>query len=226
MLRIFIGYDEIESLAYHVLVQSIIKHTRHPVAITPLKLSMLPMFDRPKAQEQSNEFTYSRFLVPFLSGYQGVSIYMDCDMMLRCDIQGLLMHCDLSKPVCCVKHDYTPKQTTKYLGNKQEAYPRKNWSSLMVFNNAKCRNLTKEYVESAAPADLHRMSWTDEVGGIPLEWNHLVGEYEPNPKARLAHWTNGGPWFSGYENAEFANEWFQLFWDTTNVVDRTALLRG
>ena len=220
MIRVFIGFDQIEAIAYHVCVQSIVKHTRHPVSVTPLKLSMLQHFTRPRAKAQSNEFTYSRFLTPSLSDFKGISIYMDCDMMLRASLADLLSSCDLTKPVNWVQHDYTPKLSIKYLGNKQEAYPRKNWSSLMVFNNALCRKLTPGYVARATPAELHRMEWASDIGSLPLEWNHLVGEYEPNPEAKLVHWSNGGPWFSGFEDVEFHAEWYDLLQDTTFVLDK------
>lgn len=224
-IRVFIGYDFVEAAAYHALVQSIIDKTTVPVQITPVKRSMLPFFHRDRDTTQSNEFTYSRFLVPFLCGYKGWAVFMDCDMMLRADLQELWNMRDDDYAVLCVKHHYEPKTPRKFLGAKQFAYPRKNWSSLMLFNNERCEMLTPDYVESATPADLHRMRWVmdEQIGEIPKEWNHLVGEYPDNPDAKLVHWTVGGPWFDEYANAEFAQEWFDMFGRTTHTTQMTDL---
>lgn len=219
MLRIFIGYDRAESISYHALVQSIINNSTVPVAITPVKISMIPEYTRPRDPKQSNEFSFSRFLVPYLCNYDGYALFMDCDMMFRTNPKALFDLCDFTKSVQVVKHDYAPKTQTKYLGNIQYAYPRKNWSSVMLFNCAHphCKRLTPEYVNAAEPANLHRMWWThdDDIGELSADWNHLVGEYEPNPKAKIVHWTQIGPWFYNDPSAvEFGDEWIKLFEET------------
>jgi hypothetical protein len=118
-----------------------------------------------------------------------------------------------NQAVQVVPHDYVPRGTTKFLGQTQTAYERKNWSSLMVFNNALCRNLTPEAVNSQPGLWLHRFSWTsdDKIGSLPKIWNYLSGESNQckPEEARLIHFTNGGPWFKGYENCEFADLWRQ-----------------
>lgn len=212
-LRIFIGFDQREAVAYHVLCHSILARSSIPVTFAPIKRSLLKsIHNRPLDGRQSNEFSYTRFLVPYLSGYVGRSVFMDCDMLVRCDIAELLAECSDLAAVNVVKHDYTPRDATKYLGAIQYPYPRKNWSSVMVFNNwhFSCKRLTPEYVNSATGAQLHQFQWcSDEhIHGLNVKWNHLVGEYAPNPDARIVHWTVGGPWFNEYANAEFANEWF------------------
>jgi lipopolysaccharide biosynthesis glycosyltransferase len=214
MLRIFIGYDGVEAVAYHTLVQSIMEHTKEPVSITPIKLSMLPMYTRERNTKQSNEFSFTRFLVPYLCNYEGHAIFIDCDQMFRADVSELWNLIEESKSVQVVKHDYTPKTQVKYLGAIQYPYPRKNWSSVMLFNcgHNHCKRLTPEYVNTAHPMALHRFHWTNEdyIGELPIEWNHLVFEYEPNPKAKNVHWTLSGPWFNESWAAEFSGEWFAM----------------
>lgn len=207
MLRIFIGFDQRETVAYHVCAQSIIKRASCPVAITPIALHNIKrVFDRPKEQ-QSTDFAFSRFLTPYLSGYKGFSVFMDCDMIVRTDIADILQYASTEHAVSVVKHDYTPKTGIKFLGAKQTVYPKKNWSSVMLFNNTKCGALTPDYVENASGADLHQFAWADSVGELPKEWNHLVGELPENPDAKIVHYTLGTPCFKGYENQEFADEW-------------------
>ena len=111
-----------------------------------------------------------------------------------------------------VKHDYTPKTQVKYLGAIQYPYPRKNWSSVMLFNCPRCRKLTPKYVNSAHPMDLHRFNWTKDelIGELSTDWNHLVGEYKENPDAKIVHWTLGGPYFNETRDTEFSDEWFAM----------------
>lgn len=211
-LTIGIGFDQCESVAYHTLCHSILSRSSIPVRIIPIKRSMLKRWHgRQMEAGQSNEFTYTRYLLPFLCDYEGTSLFMDCDMLVRCDIAEILEHWSPLASIHVVKHDYTPKNATKYLGNAQAAYPRKNWSSVMLFNNYLCRQLTPKMVETATPQQLHRFEWLadDRIRALPAEWNHLVSEYAPNPDAKIVHWTVGGPWFDEYRAAEFADEWFR-----------------
>ena len=196
ILHIFIGYDEVETVSWHVLCQSIIARATRPVAFHPVKRSLLKScHDRARDPKQSNEFSFTRFLVPYLMGYKGVALFMDSDMMLRTDISELFDVVDLKEgnSVYVCKHEYQPRNVQKYLGAVQYPYPRKNWSSVMLFNCAHydCRRLTPEYVNKASGLDLHRFNWTedDRIGSIPLEWNWLVGEYKHNPEAKNVHWT-------------------------------------
>ena len=219
-MRIFIGYDNVESVAFHTLVQSIINHATGPVSITPIKKSMLPMYKRNRDLKQSNEFTYTRFLVPYLCDYEGWALFMDCDMMFRADPYELWKLRDESKSILVCKHDYTPSTPTKFLGAIQYAYPRKNWSSVMLFNcgHPDTKKLTVNAVNSESPEYLHRMQWTDDenIGSLPLTWNHLVGEYEPNENAKNVHWTIGGPYFNEYRDVEHSDEWRRVRADMTH----------
>lgn len=206
MIRVVIGYDSNETVSFHVLSHSIMRHSSVPVSITPMMLKQLPM-TRKRDPKQSTEFSFSRFLVPYLCGYEGSAIFVDCDFLCRHDLAKLVV--SPTDAVSVVKHEYTPKNEDKFLGNRQTAYSKKNWSSLMVFNNALCRKLTPEYVNSASGLELHQFKWTDEskIGAIDPSWNHLVGEYAPNPAAKMVHFTLGGPWFAKYRDCEYSAEW-------------------
>jgi lipopolysaccharide biosynthesis glycosyltransferase len=209
-MNIFVGYDSREPIAYHVLAHSILTRASKPVNITGLTLNGLAgIYTRKRSPLESTEFSLTRFLVPYLSGYQGISLYMDCDMLCQTDITKL--DANQGNDVTVVKHDYTPRQKVKMEGQQQTTYPRKNWSSLMLFVNHRCLKLTPEYVNEASALDLHRFDWAMEVGELPLEWNWLVGEYDENPDAKILHYTNGGPWFYDYSNCEQAGLWWQEY---------------
>ena len=136
-------------------------------------------------------------------------------MLCRTDLSLLAeeMAKQPGKAVLVCKHDYVPKTERKFLDQVQTKYPRKNWSSLMLFNNDCCRSLTPEYVNAAPGLDLHRFKWIDDdaIGALPLEWNWLVGEYDYNPQARIPHFTLGGPYFEEYRDCDYAAEWFAEF---------------
>lgn len=209
-IPIFIGYDPREAIAYHVCVNSIIRHSSVPVAVIPLALNNFQEYTETHT-DGSNQFIYSRFLVPYLMGYTGHAIFMDGDMILRGDIAELWAMRSLDKDVQVVKHDYKTRMTEKYLGAKNEDYPRKNWSSVMIFNcnNYPTRKLTPEYIQKSTGAHLHRFAWTsdDRVGELPPEWNWLPDEYGPNPDAKLLHYTLGTPCFHDFATTTMADEW-------------------
>jgi hypothetical protein len=209
-MRIFIGFDSREPIAFHVLSHSLMRRATRPIAIYPLCLAHLRgAYWRARGPQESTEFSMTRFLVPYLSGFDGWSLFMDSDMLCQADIGNLLAFRDDSKAVLCCQHDYTPKSGTKFQGHQQTVYPRKNWSSLMLFNNARCEALTPEYVNTATPMMLHRFQWTedDRVGSLPLDWNWLVGEYGPNAHAKNLHYTLGGPWFPETVGCDHADLW-------------------
>lgn len=213
-LRIFVGYDAREAVAFHVLAHSLMARASWPIAITPIvRKHVAEIHRRPRGPLDSTDFSITRFLVPYLCEYRGIAVYMDCDMLARADIFELIQivedtqHLDYAVSVC--KHDYVPKASPKFLGQEQTRYPRKNWSSLIVFDNSRCRALTPAYVETAHGLDLHRFEWlsSDRIGSLPLEWNWLVGEYEDNPAAKVLHYTLGGPWFTETRDCPRAYDW-------------------
>jgi lipopolysaccharide biosynthesis glycosyltransferase len=209
-IPIFIGYDSREAIAFHTCVNSIVRHASQPVSIMPLALNNFKDYTETHT-DGSNQFIYSRFLVPHLMDHQGQAIFMDGDMIVRGDIAELWALRDLGKDVQVVKHDYKTKMTTKYLGSKNEDYPRKNWSSVMIFNcqNFPTKKLTPEYIQKSTGAHLHRFEWTtdDRVGALPPEWNWLPDEYGVNPDAKLLHYTLGTPCFHEFATTPMADEW-------------------
>ena len=211
MLTVFIGFDPRETVAYHVLAHSIHARASQPVSIAPLMLSQLKgVLKRERHPLQSTDFSFSRFLTPWLGRYSGWSLFMDCDMLMLDDIARLWALRDERYAVMVVKHDHVPRETTKFLGEPQSKYEKKNWSSVMLFNNARCRALTPDYVNAASGLELHQFKWLGDdglIGALPDRWNHLVGYNAPRPDAALVHYTLGGPYFQQYADCEYAGEW-------------------
>jgi hypothetical protein len=211
-IRIFIGYDGREAAAFSVLSHSIHARASRPVSITPVMLSELQgVFKRERNPLQSTDFSFSRFLVPYLCDYQGWAIFMDCDMLAQDDIARLWDLRDERYAVQVVKHVHVPKEDTKFLGAVQTKYEKKNWTSVMLMNCAKCAALTPEFVNRASGLELHQFKWLEGdhlIGEIPSAWNHLVGYDAPRKDASIVHFTIGGPYFDAYRDCEYAREWF------------------
>jgi hypothetical protein len=211
-IRVFIGWDDREPAACAVLADSILRRARHPVAIVALRRAALAhLYTRPRGPTESTDFSLTRFLVPHLSGYEGLSLFLDCDILCQADLGELLLYplAYPGKAVYVAQHDYVPKALTKFLDQEQTIYPRKNWSSVMLFDNARCRALTPDYLNHASGLELHRFAWLrdEQIGALPLEWNWLVGEYPPNATAKLLHYTNGGCWFPPTQDCDHADLW-------------------
>jgi lipopolysaccharide biosynthesis glycosyltransferase len=210
MIRIAIGFDQREAVAYHTFTQSILEKSSEPVSFTPLVLSALPSYQETHT-DGSNTFIYSRFLTPWLFEFNGWAIFADGDMICMQDIAKLWRLKDSSKAVQVVKHDYKTKAADKYLGNKNADYPRKNWSSVILWNceHPKHKILQPEFVMKQTGAFLHRFTWLDDsdIGELPTEWNWLTTEYPDNYQANLLHYTLGTPCFKDYVNAEMSDIW-------------------
>lgn len=215
VIKVFVGYDQVESVAWHTMVASIYRQSSRPVAIIPVNLTNLKrIFNRARDPKQSNEFSFSRFLVPYLCNYDGYAIFFDCDMMIRTDISEIfsVVEQQPNKAVYVVKHTYEPRNDVKYLNNVQYKYPRKNWSSVVLWNCGHIKNklVTPEFVEKSDGLTLHRFTWLEdtEIGELDIRWNWLVGEYDDPPhNVKNVHWTIGGPYFHEYRNVDFAQEW-------------------
>lgn len=214
MIRYFIGYDEREAGAFSVLSYSIQKRASQPVAITPVMLDQLEkagLYWREPNALASTDFSFSRFLVPYLCDFQGWALFSDNDMLMLDDVAKLWALRDERYAVQVVKHNHVPREETKFLGKAQTKYQKKNWSSVMLLNCARCAKLTPEYVNTASGLELHQFKWLegDElIGELPAKWNHLVGYDPPRKDASLVHFTIGGPYFDEYRDCEYAAEWF------------------
>ncbi len=229
-IPIFIGYDPRERAATNVLIDSLYQHSSVPLAITPIVSEQLKgVFDRPRDPRQSTAFSFTRFLVPWLTDYRGWAVFMDCDMLCRADIAALWALRDDRYAVMCVQHEHVPAESVKFQGEVQSAYPKKNWSSLMLLNTSRCTALTPEYVNSASGLELHRFHWLagdHEIGALPDRWNHLV-DVQARPLAAveegpaLLHWTLGGPWFRDQRTmgGPLAAEWFSARDDALKLWD-------
>jgi lipopolysaccharide biosynthesis glycosyltransferase len=209
-IPIFVGYDPREAVAYHTCANSIIRHASCPVAIIPLALNLFKDYTETHT-DGSNQFIYSRFLVPHLMDYTGHAIFIDGDMIVRSDIAELWQWRHKRYDVQVVKHNYETCMTEKYLGAKNENYPRKNWSSVIIWNceSAANKRLTPEFVQQSTGAELHRFTWIcdEQIGDLPAEWNWLPDEYGPNINADLLHYTLGAPCFHDFATTPMADEW-------------------
>ena len=207
MVNVYIGYDAREQDAYNVAMASVKEHSN--VQVKGLIREQLKTYGFYYREDRlaSTEFTITRFLVPWLENYKGFSIFMDCDVLVNTDISKIMDEIDEENDVSCVQHHYYPKTSTKMDGQSNHLYPRKNWSSVMVFNNERCKALTNEYVNKAQPSDLHQMKWANKIGSLHHTWNYLSGYYHDLDKPNIIHYTDGGPWFKAYENCDFADEW-------------------
>lgn len=213
-LKVFIGWDSREQEAYEVAKASVEKHS--DVEVIPIikkDLVEQGIHTRDEDSLASSEFTLTRFLVPYLSDYKGFSLFMDCDILCNVDITTILDEINPEMAVSCVQHDYTPKTDIKMDGKVQTVYPRKNWSSVMVFNNYKCGVLTPEIVDHASPAYLHRFNWTFDslIGSLDHTWNYLAGYYDDIDNPNIIHYTDGGPWFENYIDCPLADKWLKFY---------------
>ena len=214
----FIGYDSKEYIAYRVCKQSLLNNSSIPITVFSLKLYELvskKIYYRSIDPLASTEFTYSRFLVPSLMNFKGWAVFCDCDFLFLDDVAKLFEGLSNDKAVYCVQHDYKPKERHKMDGQQQTIYPRKNWSSFIVFNCAHPSNkkLDIELVNNETGSFLHQFKWLQdsEIGSLDERWNWLEGwtSKHNNQKPYAVHYTRGGPWFSEWQDVEFANEWLK-----------------
>ena len=210
LLNVFVGFDQKEAIAYHTFVQSIIETSTVPLSITPLAENNLNEYSE-KHTDGTNKFTYSRFLVPYLMNFKGWAIFVDGDMVCLSDFKNLKQFFDSKLAVSVVKHDYKTKQKVKYFGQKNEDYPRKNWSSVIIWNceHPKNKVLTPYFINNKEGSFLHRFQWLkdNEIGELPKSWNWLAIEYEEINNVDLIHYTLGTPCFKEYSNKSFSKYW-------------------
>ena len=216
IVDIIVGFDPREAVAYHTFTQSVIAKSSLPTRFLPLNVGSLSNYQE-LHKDGSNDFIYSRFLVPYLMDFEGWAIYADGDMVCLEDIRKLWDLRDEKYAIQVVKHNYKTKMKNKYWGNKNEDYPRKNWSSLILWNcnHSSHKILTPEFVEKQTGAFLHRFSWIkdEEIGQLKKEWNWLAMEYEEKENINLIHYTIGTPCFKEYENTSLSSHWKKSFLD-------------
>ena len=230
MNSIWIGFDPRETAAFAVCRQALRERLTKEIPIHGLTLENLKgVYSRPteirksacdnpilwdciSEAPMSTEFAISRFFVPYLAK-SGWALFMDCDMLPVADFSELFDICDPHYAVMCVNHKYETKQSTKMDGQVQTTYPKKNWSSVMAFNCDHPANkaLTLDALNTLPGRDLHRFCWLDdsEIGKLDPGWNWLVGEQDEPVDLKNIHYTTGGPWFHGYENVPYADQWRQ-----------------
>ena len=225
MINIYIGYDPKEQEAYDVCEYSIRQRASVPVEIHPIS-SDHPLYDRREYERNgtrydhvdhrpfSTDFSFARFLVPALQEHEGWAVFMDCDFLILDDIAEVMEYADPKYAACVVQRRHVPLEPYKWGGHVQALYPRKNWSSFVLWNCAHKANkvLSPHVVNEAYGRSLHTFEWLrdEEIGELPAAWNHLVGYDKPIPKDLLrgVHYTSGGPWFDEYKNCEYAELWF------------------
>jgi len=225
-MKIFIGYDSREDIAYQVCKRSLEKNTSVPLEIQPIKQQEMRergLYWREHDPLSSTEFSFTRFLVPYLAGYKGWAVFMDCDFLWRGDVAGLMDYANPYYGAVVVQHDYKPKETHKMDNRVQHQYPRKNWSSLILFNceHLHIKAVTPELVNRESGMYLHqiRFLWDACIGNLPIAYNYLEGWHTkddcPNPVA--VHFTRGGPWFKDYTDVEYGDEWMRMARGIENV---------
>ena len=214
--RIYVGWDSRQQRAYDVCRHSILRHAADPTDVWPLQQQVLrgqKLYWRDEDPLASTEFTYTRFLVPHLANYHGWALFMDSDFLVTSDIADLFAHADPRYALLCVQHDYRPSESTKMDGAVQTSYPRKNWSSLVLWNCTHPANrcVTPALVNRETGAFLHRFQWLDDalIGRLPETWNWLEG-WNERPAAGVPkgiHFTRGGPWFEDWWDVEYCDLW-------------------
>ena len=214
--RVFVGWDSREDIAYQVCKFSLMRRAGVPVSVIPIRQQELRdngLYTRDADPLASTEFTYTRFFVPYLADYRGWALFCDCDFLWLADIKDLIALTDDKYAVMCVHHDHRPPESWKMDHRTQTTYPRKNWSSMVLYNCAHPANaaLTPEAANSESGAFLHRFQWLDDglIGAVPETWNWLEGWCEKPAEGHpnVVHLTRGGPWFDEWRHVNYADLW-------------------
>lgn len=211
-MRIFIGHDSKYPQATKVCRASMESYNSNLniTYVDKQHLKKYEFYGRKDIPTESTEFSFTRFYVPMLCNYEGIALFCDNDFLWKCDPLEVEKYLG-DNDIAVVKHEDYEALGVKMDGKENKSYPRKNWSSLIIYNCSKLKNLTKEYLDNASPSDLHELKWANKIGEIPRSYNHLVGVYKPHNKIKALHYTNGGPWFDKYKDAELSEEWWSTY---------------
>lgn len=219
--NIAIGYDRESRMPAYTMAESIMQNSSVPVHFTFLHRDMLKEYTRPRSEHDSTDFSNSRFLVPYLFDYEGWTLFTDNDMIVTADIKELFDYADDKYAVMCVKHNQIVENDKKFLNHIQYKYQYKNWSSVMLFNNRRCRELTLDYVNTASGLDMHQFKWLEDeslIGELPLEWNYLVeNKNQTSNRPKLLHYTNGGPYYEETRNCEYSEDWLKIYHQINDI---------
>lgn len=231
-LNIYIGHDDREDKAYRVCEYTLRKQTKAPLHVVALRHKSLRnqgLFNRPWVVDGktgnyrdhrdqkpfSTQFAFTRFLVPYMQGYTGWALFMDCDMLVVGDITELFALADPQYAVQVVKHNHHPENREKMDGCEQSRYFRKNWSSVVLFNcgHEANRKLSLDVVNSWPGSWLHSFAWlkNEMIGELPPEWNYLVGHTAGVRYPKILHFTDGGPWMEGWKDVPYGANWLQSY---------------
>lgn len=238
-LKIYIGWDSRENIAYEVCKSSILRRSSIEVEIIPIKQQELRdagIYTRGIDNLGSTEFTFSRFFIPYLNNYSGKAVFCDCDFLWDCDAKEILDLFDNKFAVQVAKHDYNPTEITKGTG-AQYLYPKKNWSSMILWNCEHPANiaLSPQILNQAAGSTLHQFKWLPEelVGEINHQYNWLEGWYrEPKDGTpKIIHYTRGNVYFKNHQDVEYADIWKEEYkhmsgkeWSDDDIIDKDSKL--
>lgn len=225
--HVYVGFDAQELRTCNIAIASLHGNTeRSQVHVDRIsRLSLFKYYARPTSQmptgqlyddisdaPMSTDHAIARFFVPFLMNYRGWALFTDGDVLFRDDVRKLFAYADDRYAVQVVQHPPQMDEAVKKLGHVQSTYPRKNWSSVVLWNCGHPSNaaLTVEVLNAWPGRDLHAFSWLsdDAIGALPSRWNYLVGVSDPDPDPAIVHYTLGTPDMPGHANDPYATEWF------------------
>lgn len=223
-LKVFIGYDEREHRAAEVARKTLLEVTNGEIESTFLKPGQLQaqglltrLTDQRGGQDYdlasnapcATRFAISRFLTPLLA-QEGFALFVDCDVVFHEDPRQMLQETKAQHAVSVVQHSSVGHGQWKMVNQVQQTYPRKNWSSVMLFNceHPANRRLSLRDVNERPGRDLHAFYWLNEneIGALDPRWNWLVG-LQPEMMGGISHFTMGGPWIPGWVPAAHDDLW-------------------
>lgn len=227
--RVFLGFDPNEMRAHNVATTSLLERSnRDQLQVNRLcRITLQGQYTRPTTRmpngqlfdelsgaPMSTEHAIARFFVPYLCGYQGWALFTDGDVLFREDVRHLFDLADDRYAIQVVQHRPLLEEGQKKAGQIQQAYPRKNWSSVMLWNCQHPANiaLTTDVCNIWPGRELHAFTWLDDelIGVLPERWNYLVGVNPIQPDPAIVHYTLGTPDTAGCEDVHFADEWFDM----------------